>query len=339
MKYHSRNPHKKRHIVSRRRFIGQLACSLLAMGVSACAPGATEPGAQENSRPQGANASASYSLPTAGGAWAPLAPHTGDLPAGTGSVVLDDIGTFGFATDEVVTVRPDIFKGDHFSLFDALVHLDKENQIDLAYHWDEAVDTHVIDTINGREGWWYNAYYANGWREDNVFRMDAYPYKNETQINVVSTRQERLAAIHRTFREEVDRLASNDGQVVIPDVTIHSPVGKWSFQDVEVRAHDVRSDLFQPGVVTALDAIISLAEQKKLSDLQLTWYERIAGADPVDSYWVSRINDAVASGGCGFVYETGPSAFDGFRGSHIHIPADARAIVSPEYALWFWICL
>ena len=25
--------------------------------------------------------------------------------------------------------------------------------------------------------------------------------------------------------------------------------------------------------------------------------------------------------------------------SHIHIPSDIRGTVSPEYALWFWICL
>ena len=40
-----------------------------------------------------------------------------------------------------------------------------------------------------------------------------------------------------------------------------------------------------------------------------------------------------------FVYEAGPLAFSGFSGTHIHIPCDARAIVSPEYAFWFWICL
>ena len=91
--------------------------------------------------------------------------------------------------------------------------------------------------------------------------------------------------------------------------------------------------------MTALDALISLAEQGKLSDLGLTWYERIAAADPVDSFWVETIDQAQASGGCGFVYETGPRYFSGFSGSHIHIPSDVRVTVSPEYALWFWICL
>jgi hypothetical protein len=48
---------------------------------------------------------------------------------------------------------------------------------------------------------------------------------------------------------------------------------------------------------------------------------------------------AEAAESCGFVYEAGPRSFSGFSGTHIHIPCDARPIVSPEYALWFWICL
>jgi hypothetical protein len=110
-------------------------------------------------------------------------------------------------------------------------------------------------------------------------------------------------------------------------------------QNVIVTPHDVRTDVLQPGVVAALDALLSLAEEGRLSNLVLTWYERIAAADPADSYWVERMDEAQAAGGCGFVYETGPRIFSGFSGSHIHIPSDVQATVSPEYALWFWICL
>ncbi len=91
--------------------------------------------------------------------------------------------------------------------------------------------------------------------------------------------------------------------------------------------------------MTALDILLSLAEQGELSKLKLTWYERIAGADPVDSYWVEQIDEAEAFDRCGFVYETGPLDFSGFTGSHIHLPSDVRVIISPEYALWFWICI
>ena len=97
--------------------------------------------------------------------------------------------------------------------------------------------------------------------------------------------------------------------------------------------------MLQPGTITALDILLSLGEQGKLSAMKLTWYSQIGSADPVDSYWVEQIDEHVAFGSCGFVYETGPEEFSGFAGSHIHVPSDVRALVSPEYALWFWICL
>ncbi len=29
----------------------------------------------------------------------------------------------------------------------------------------------------------------------------------------------------------------------------------------------------------------------------------------------------------------------GFRGNHIHLPSDTRIINSPEYVLYYWICI
>jgi hypothetical protein len=169
--------------------------------------------------------------------------------------------------------------------------------------------------------------------------MDMYPYKNATTIRLHIAREQRVDDIYRTFRQEVARLAENGGKVILPELAIRAPGWNEVFHDVEVVAHDVRTDVLRPGVVTALDALLSLAEQGRLSGLKLTWYEHIGAADPVDSYWVEGIDESEAIGGCGFVYETGPRHFSDFSGSHIHIPSDVRVTLSPEYALWFWICL
>ena len=261
--------------------------------------------------------------------------HVGRKATGTGTISIRDIGDFTFDTSQVQTVRPDIFQPGHFSLFDVLVHLAERSDIELDYHFDGHMDTHLIDGINGEPHWWYEARYSRGWYESNAFRMDMYPYKNNSRIIMERESEARLEAIYTTFREEVERLERNGGQVVIPDLAIRSPAQDWAFEDVAVTPHDVRSDVLQPGVVTALDALISLREQGQLPTLKLKWYEAIGRVDPVDSYWVEQVDDAVASGGCGFVYETGPRTFSGFSGSHIHIPADVRVTVSPEYALWF----
>jgi hypothetical protein len=328
--------YRRRRRVSRRRFLRQAACAGLALGgasllQAACAPRESK---QSEETPSDSSLSAESTTPI------PSPPaQAGDRPAGTNQVRIADIGTFAFDAGHVTTVRSDIFQPGHFSLFDILVHLDERGDIKLDSHFDESEDTHVIDAINGERGWWYDAYYSAGWREFNAFRMDMYPYKNRSHIRLFKEREGRLEGIHRSFQDEVARLARNGGQVVIPKFDIRGPSEVHSFEDVVVTPHNVRLDLLQPGVVTAVDALLSLEEQAKLSDILLTWYEVIGRADPVDSYWVNSIGKAVASGTCGFVYETGPLSFAGFGGTHIHIPADARVTISPEYALWFWICL
>ncbi|MFW6115458.1 MAG: hypothetical protein ACOC7Y_00190 [Chloroflexota bacterium] len=340
MKRPSEGSQSKDGTISRRELLKGVACGGLVLigaagALPACAPLVGE--AEESSPARGE--APSYPLPTDEGRWAPPVAHAGRLPSDQGEIHIGDIGTFIFDAGRVETVRPDIFRPGHFSLFDILVHLSMAGDIALDYHFDAAVDTHVIDALDGERGWWYSAHYSAGWFEPNVFRMDLYPYKNNTVVRLDPGREDRIAGVHDSFRKEVQRLAANGGRVIIPELAIRAPGGRVTFQDVVVTPHDLRSDVLQPGVVTALDAIISLAEMGQISNLALTWYERIAGADPVDSYWVEHINDDAAGGGCGFVYESGPREFAGFSGTHIHIPADVRVTVSPEYALWFWICL
>ena len=96
--------------------------------------------------------------------------------------------------------------------------------------------------------------------------------------------------------------------------------------------------MFQDGVITAIDAILTLGE-KGLITYDLQWYDSIGSANPVRSYWIDGINDDKAYGRCGFVYEGGSKKYSGFRGNHIHIPADTRVVNCPEYEFWFWICL
>jgi hypothetical protein len=321
---------------TRRQFLRQALWATVAFSgagslLAACAP---EPEVETAASP-----APTYLLPDADGSWTPQADHAGVLPSDEGSVRIDGVGTLTFPADQVESVRPDIFQPSHFSLFDVLVYLAQQGEIRMDYHFDEEMDTHVIDRLDGRGDWWYQARYSAGWYEPNVHRMDMYPYKNSAQVYLFVEDEQRLAGVYRSFREEVSRLAANGSQVIIPRLTIAGPRDEWTFEDVVATPHGIRSDVLQPDVVTALDALISLGEEGKLSNLRLTWYETIARADPVDTYFVERINDAWAVGGCGFVYETGPLAFAGFRGTHIHIPSDVRVVVSPEYARWFWICL
>ncbi len=256
----------------------------------------------------------------------------------TGEIQIEGLGTFSFDPFEVKTVREDIFREGYFSLFDVLVHLEESGEIVLDYYFDHEMNTYVISSLNGHGNWWYNAFYDGGWPERSVFRMDHYPYKDKMTLNVVPVTEDYLYSVYDTYRDEVNRFRANDGKVIVPEVIIEGRNERFVFENVEVKAHDLRPEMFQPGVVTAIDTIISLGDAGLITyDLQ--WYESIGTADVVKSYWVNRINEDESRGRCGFVYEAGDEQFYFFRGNHNHIPSDTRVINSPQYVKYFWICI
>jgi hypothetical protein len=244
----------------------------------------------------------------------------------------------GFDPAEVETIRPDIFEPGAFSMFDLLVHMNSTGRLDLEYHFDESMNTHVIDSANGVENMWYNARYDGGWHEDNVFRMDHYPWKEGSKLGLIQISQGRIDEIYSTFRAEVDRLQMNDGYVVLPEVSFRGRSFTETFTNVTVTAHNLRSDIFQEGVITGIDVILSLTDQGQITS-ELQWYESMGYADIVKSYWVDSIMNDTSVGTCGWVYDSGALIFRGFSGNHIHLPSDTRVLNSPEYMQWFWICI
>jgi hypothetical protein len=254
------------------------------------------------------------------------------------TIKIDTIGRFRYDPTEIETVRNDIFKEGHFSLFDILIYLDSRGSIDMEYHFDEAMNTHIIDSINGKENWWYRAHYDGGWWENTVFRMDHYLIKEKTSIEIMQKEASYINQIYDVYREEIERLNENNGKVIIPEVIIEGKTDTIQFTDVEVQPHNLRSDIFQPDVITAIDVILTLGDEGNISyDLQ--WYDTVGTAGIVRSYYVQRIDDDESYDRCGFVYEEGSYLFEGFQGNHVHILSDIRVINSPEYEKWFWICI
>ena len=245
---------------------------------------------------------------------------------------------FTFDPTEVETVRPDIFNPGYFSMFDVLVHIDNQSLIDLVYHFNESMNTHIIDSINGKPNWCYRATYSGGWSENNVFRPDHYPWKDGTSLTFFTTNPSTLEEIYSVWRDEVTRWEDNDGFLVIPQVTIEGDSFSKSFSGVLVTPHNLRNDVFIENVTTAIDVILSLGDEQLIS-YTLRWYESIGTASIVKDYWVESIDGDRAIGRCGFVYEAGAYKYQGFTGNHIHLPSDIRILNSPEYVAFFWICI
>jgi hypothetical protein len=167
--------------------------------------------------------------------------------------------------------------------------------------------------------------------------MDLFPYKDRMQVRLITQNKRRVEELHELFREEIKEKRRNRDSVIVGEVIIRGPTTRLSFENVKVTPHNLRNDLFQEDVITAIDVIMSLGDQGLLSyDLQ--WYETIGDAQIVKNYYVDRINDDRTEMRCGFVYESGALEYRG-RGNHIHLPSDSRVIHAPEYVEFFWICV
>jgi len=263
-------------------------------------------------------------------------PSEETLPKKTGKVTIES-STFTFDPSRVETTRSDIFNPGYFSIFDVLVQLDKQGDIDLQYHFDENKNTHIIDSIDQETDWWYQVYYSGGWPERNVFRPDHYPWKDQTTLTFYKETRSKITRIYAIWEEEVTR-KNNNQVIIIPEVDIRSKSFNKNFKNVIVTAHNLRNDIFKNGTITAIDVILSLGDQGKIS-YELQYYDSIGTAGLVKSYWVEAINQDIASGRCGYVYEAGATQFQRASGNHIHLPSDIRVLNAPEYVEYFWICI
>lgn len=246
---------------------------------------------------------------------------------------------YSFDPAEVNTTRPDLFHNESFSVFDILVHLNSIGEINLTYHFNLSLNTHVIDSLNGEQGWWYHVYYDGGYpNEPNVHRMDHYPWKPGTHIKLYKENLVYIDEIYLSFEEEVTHLASNNGTIIIPTVTINGSSFNIEFYNISITPHNIRNDTLQNGVITALDVIMTLGDLGNIT-YELKWIKSFSRARYVYSYFVNKINSDEAVGRCGFLYEVGDANFKYPGPNYIFLAADERILTSPEYLRFFWGCL
>jgi len=264
-----------------------------------------------------------------------------------GQITIENIGLFDFHPRDVEPIRQDIFQPNHFSVFDTLLTLAEKGKISLDYHFEEFMGMYVIDSINGKKNWWYRACYHQGnpaqmqpprCREINIMPMDQYPYKDKMVIIFYQVPEEDLNIRYNAFRIETERRKASNGRVIIPIFSIKGQTENMNFENVEVKPHNIRGDMFKEGVVTAIDSIMTLGDEKRLT-YDLTWREKI-GETEIKGYYVTRINEDKSFGRCGFVYECGAyPEYRAFSGNAIHVTADIRILNSPTYMEFMWNCI
>jgi len=88
------------------------------------------------------------------------------VPRQEGHIMIGNVGGFQFDPGNIKTVRDDIFNEGFFSIFDILVYLDDEGKINMEYHFDDSMNTHIIDSIDNMKNWWHIATMMVGGRKE-----------------------------------------------------------------------------------------------------------------------------------------------------------------------------
>lgn len=293
---------------------------------------------------------------------------TPPTPPGSQVEIEGEVYSFEPAEYDINTVRPDIFAAGYFSMFDVILAVAKKNGIKIDYQYDEDCKTHFIEKINDKPGdYWYHFSYDAGTgnsseiRYRRAYRWDEALWRQGVWIKVVEG--ENLTEIKDEYREEIER-EKRHGHV-IPYVRIsinpsdykgnpaesHRITVSREYYNVKVTAHNLRSTgypslypkPFQHGVVTSLDALLSLKDQGELDIVTGTFYTYFA-QKYIHSYYVVAlgfpdIGLAHASGRQGFVYVTNNGTYNRLPNGadrKFHMTSDISVVHAPDFSYWRW---
>ena len=82
----------------------------------------------------------------------------------------------------------------------------------MEYHFDDSINTYIIDSIDDMKNWWHISHYDGGWPERNVFRLNHYPYKDKMYISISEVEGSLFEDIYKVYREETTRKENNGGK-------------------------------------------------------------------------------------------------------------------------------
>lgn len=120
---------------------------------------------------------------------------------------IETVGDFSFEPAEISTMRGDLFDDEQFSIFDIAVYLDRTGVIDMKYHFNETIDSYVIDSINGIKGWWYKVNGGEAYLNEGIF-IDRFAYDDQYTYELVSIEENELYDIYgksdEVVQEDVD---------------------------------------------------------------------------------------------------------------------------------------
>lgn len=159
------------------------------------------------------------------------------------------------------------------------------NSDDWYYTWNPASKVHY-----GTEPYKYDAGYKSYRRMDQHWLTEDYHVRFYSAGEVLKNRRD------LTWQWEQDWLAKNDGKVVVKGV--YEQDGGRQFRNLEIRAFNVRNDVYQPDVITGLDYYLSFIIDHGF-DIKLSYWPTVDTGTKIDSFIVEHAFDRKTKGSFG----------------------------------------
>ncbi|MGS0681960.1 hypothetical protein ACVBIL_12430 [Shewanella sp. 125m-7] len=228
------------------------------------------------------------------------------------------------------TARPDIFVQGQYSVFDVLryvVHSNPQLRFEsvvtakdsplnttefvLSYDANNNGDFSDDGEYSNSDDWFYRFKTSAGdfqrdigepAGEANYARMDEMWAQDDMDIRFQPFGEAMTARRFFSWKTEMERLDANNGKYVIPELRIQkegAPTPYTYVRDLEVFAHDLRPDVFQPGVITAVDIFMSAIDAGY--DYKMSYWPVLDTGSKVYSYSINRADGLTSTAGKGWL--------------------------------------
>ncbi|USD36116.1 hypothetical protein [Ferrimonas sp. SCSIO 43195] len=229
------------------------------------------------------------------------------------------------------SARPDIFVDGHYGIFDALrylavtradLRLDSvsgpeatgRDTFDFVLSWDrnhdgvfDERDNDLYSNFQGQH--WHSRIRFDGGElitlngtldgvgpqgEGHYERLDQMWIQPGMTIRFQPFSPEMTKRRHWVQQREMTRLAQSGGKVVLPRLMVmkSETTPPIVIDNLEVTAHNMRPDIFQPGVITKMDIFLSAADQGL--DVAFNYWPSLSTGAPVNHFGLFRV-DGLAS--------------------------------------------
>ncbi|WP_162618027.1 cytochrome c3 family protein [Shewanella halifaxensis] len=170
------------------------------------------------------------------------------------------------------------------------------------------------------------------YKEEEIYhRADLFPVKNDMSVIFIQAQPAEMEIRANKYQTEMERFDKNGGKTIIPEIVIDFKPGqiidgifnkgvRAEFHNIEVKPYNLRTDLYKEGVITELDAWLSLQDAWKDKGLNIQWsyWPKLSTSANVQGYVATAIefngvdsNGTIINqrytnnGACGFVHHTG----------------------------------